>query len=100
MGAVTGGTIRDLAQAEVLITFEFKPRETGKTIEQILSERNIKDEPLRTLCQKEADRMAKGSTLFEQGKLYIFYKDEQGNYFWRNVTGMDVLKYRLRRLLN
>ena len=101
MAIVEGGTVRDLAQAEVLITFEFKPRGTGKTIEQILSERDIKDELLRTLCQEEADRMVQVRFLHvEKSGKYVFSKDLQGNYSWQPATRMDIIRYHSRRFLN
>lgn len=101
MGIVEGGTIRDLAQANVLICFEFKPRGTKKTIEQILSQRKIQDELLKRLCQEEAESMIQRRFLHidNDGK-YVFSRDSQGNYSWQPATRMDVLRYHLRRFLN
>ena len=102
MAMIEGGTARDMAQASVAICFNFEPRGTKKTIEQILSERKIQDESLRTLCQEEADRMVQVKSLHtdRDGKTYVFSKDQQGEYSWQPATRMDVLKYRLRRFLN
>ena len=102
MGIVEGGTIRDLARESVLITLEFKPRGTKRTIEQILTERNIQEESLRTLCQEEADRMVQVRFLHIEGdgEEYVFSKDSQGNYSWKRATRRDVLRYRLRKFLN
>ena len=102
MVGVEGGTARDIAQAMVSICFNFEPRGTGKTIEQILRERNIKDKLLKTLCQEEADRMVQVRFLHidGDGEKYVFSKDPQGNYSWQPATRSDVLKYHLRRLLN
>lgn len=101
MVMVEGGTARDMAKAQVSICFSFEPRGTKKTIEQILSERNIQEESLRTLCQEEADSMVKNRLLHtdRDGETYIFSKDPQGNYSWQLATRADVLKYRVRRLL-
>ena len=102
MVGVEGGTARDIAQAMVSICFNFEPRGTGKTIEQILSERNIQDESLRTLCQEEADRMVQGKFLHtdRDGEEYVFSKDSKGNYSWQSATRADILKYHLRNFLN
>ena len=101
MGGGAEGTIRDLARESVLINLEFKPRGTKRTIEQILTERNIQEESLRTLCQEEADRMVKKRFLYIKNReTYIFSRDSRGRYSWQPAPIKDVIKYHLRRLLN
>ena len=101
MVMVEGGTERDLAQALVSICFSFEPKGTQKTIEQILSERNIQDKLLRTLCQEETERMVENRFLhLSNDGNYAFSKDSQGRYSWQPATKLDVLRYRLRIFLN
>lgn len=102
MGIAEGGTIRDLARANVSICFSFEPRRTKKTIEQILNERGITDPNLRQACQEEADRMVEQRVLYiRKDRInYVFSKDDQGTYSLQPATRLDVLRYHLKRLLN
>jgi len=93
MGIIDGGTMRDLARAEVDICFTFEPRGTGMTIEQILEKRGTTNPNLRRLMQEEADNMVRRRFLFyDKDRTYVFSKDHQGNYSWQPATIIDKLR--------
>ena len=87
MGIIDGGTTRDLAQQEVLINFAFEPKGTKKNLDTICKARSINNAEMRKLCEQEADTMVrKRYKLVDKDGQYIFSKDSQGNYFWRNIS--------------
>ncbi|MEK6835230.1 MAG: hypothetical protein AABX61_03135 [Nanoarchaeota archaeon] len=92
MGFVEGGTIEDLAENEILISFEFESKGTKKSLAEILEARNLKKDSLGKICQQRADFMIEKRYLHkDKGGVYVFSKDKDEKYYWKPVSFTDKL---------
>ena len=89
MGIVNGGTIEDLANAEISVCFSFEPRGTRKSLEDIYSQRSTSKE-LKPLIKKEVERMVKKKYMLIEGKeTYVFSRDTENKYYWKKAAAAD-----------
>ena len=92
MGVGVDVSIEDMAQSSVLINFTFEPKGTKRSISDIIKNRNITDNSFKELCGQEADSMVERKFLsIEKTGTYVFSKDKQGNYFWKEATFGDKI---------
>ncbi len=99
MGLVGGGTVADLVQGHILISFTFEPSGTKKTLDEIFRTRNITNPYMRSLCKQEADRMVAQRLLFyNKGDSLVFSKDKQERYSWERAGYKDRVMNFINRL--
>jgi len=81
----------DTLQSQVLSGLALERRGTRMSLEEIAQKRKISDS-LKTEAAAEADKLVRRRHIFSdpgERSSYVFSKDENGNYYWREATRLD-----------
>ncbi|MEX2017462.1 MAG: hypothetical protein WD876_03235 [Candidatus Pacearchaeota archaeon] len=91
MGCADGGSIADLARTGIFLTLDPKEKRIGKTIDEIIAERNVTDEKMKRVYKLAANKLAEERFLHysEEKKVYVFSRDDDGKYSWQHATIND-----------
>lgn len=101
MGIGIGGTEKDLALANILIEFEFEPKGTKKSLDEICKARGITGDLMKNLCGSQADLMAvKRFMKYDKEGKWVFSKTDKGEYFWKEATFRDKCMHYLMNIID